>query len=187
MNRFFLFLFCSLFFYQAEAQTSIVKADSIKTDKIEWMSITEAFNRNKNYPKKKIIIDFYTDWCGWCKRLDATTYAHPLIIKYINANFWAVKFDAETKDTIKIDNNIFVNPNPSVKRSTHQLAANLLNNKMSYPTTVFLNESNNVIKSVAGYFGPKDFEVVVKYFGSNEYLKQTYDQFRAQFINEISE
>ena len=180
-------ILCTLFISHTKAQSTSIKADSVKTDKIQWMSITEAFEKNKSFPKKKIFIDIYTDWCGWCKRLDATTYSHPIIIKYINTNFWAVKFDAETKDTIKIDKNVYVNPNPSVKRSTHQLAVNLLNNKMSYPTTVFLNESNNVITSVAGYFGPKDFEVVIKYFGSNEYLKQTYDQYRAQFVNEISE
>ncbi len=176
-----------MFFNQAKAQTVTTKTDSVKLDKIEWIKISEAFERNKSFPKKKIIVDFYTDWCGWCKRLDATTYSHPLIIKYINTNFWAVKFDAEMKDTIKIDNNIFVNPNPTFKRSTHQLASNLMNNKMSYPTTVFLSESNNVISAVPGYFGPKDFEVVIKYFGTNEYLKQTYDQYRAQFINEITE
>lgn len=187
MKHLIILLFCFSLLRPIIAQNDTVKTTPTTEEKIEWISISEAFARNKNYPKKKIIVDFFTDWCGWCKRMDAATYTHPQIIKYINANFWAVKFDAETKDTIKIDNTVYTNPNPSMKRSVHPLAANLLNNKMSYPTTLFLNESNNPITTVPGYFGPKDFEVVLKYIGNNEYLKMTYDQFRNQFVGEIKD
>ena len=70
---------------------------------IKWMSITEAEQLNKANPKK-IIVDVYTDWCGWCKRLDATTYKDAGIVKYVNDNFYAVKLNAESKDKIVYQN-----------------------------------------------------------------------------------
>lgn len=159
-----------------------------KAEVTEWMTITEAFERNQtSYPKKKIFIDFYTDWCGWCKRMDQTTFSHPEIAKFMSTHFWNVKFDAETSDTIRIDKNIFTNPHPGVKRSTHQLAANMLNNRMSYPSYAFLNESNNMITVVPGYYKPVDFEVIIKYIGLNEYLNMPFDQYKAMFIGSIKE
>lgn len=159
-----------------------------QTKTIEWISITEAFDRNKSsYPKKKIFIDFYTDWCGWCKRMDQTTFSHPEVAKFMSEHFWNVKFNAETPDTIRIDNSIFINPRPGVKRSTHQLAANMLNNRMSYPSYAFLNESNNMITTVPGYYKPEEFEVIIKYIGLNEYLKMAFDQYKVQFQGTIKE
>jgi uncharacterized protein YyaL (SSP411 family) len=66
---------------------------------VKWMTITEAVNASKTTPKP-IILDFYTDWCGWCKRMMATTYADPGLASYINQYFYPVKFDAEGKDTV---------------------------------------------------------------------------------------
>ncbi|MDY0216849.1 MAG: DUF255 domain-containing protein [Bacteroidales bacterium] len=178
-------LFFSCFIMLGFAQK---KTKETKEAVIEWISITEAFERNQtSYPKKKIFIDFYTDWCGWCKRMDQTTFSHPEIARFMSTHFWNVKFDAETSDTIRIDNNIFTNPRPGVKRSTHQLAANMLNNRMSYPSYVFLNESNNLITVVPGYYKPIDFEVIVKYMGLNEYLNMPFDQYKALFMGSIKE
>ena len=155
---------------------------------IEWISVSEAFMRNKSsYPKKKIFIDFYTDWCGWCKRMDQTTFSHPEVAKFMNDHFWNVKFDAEMADTVFIDNTIFVNPKPGAKRSTHQLAANMLNNRMSYPSYAFLNESNNMITTVPGYYSPQDFETIIHYIGLNGYLKMPFDQYKLEFVNTIKE
>src|SRR3954463_14417926 len=67
---------------------------------IHWMTFKEALAKNEKAPKK-IFIDVYTDWCGWCKKMDASTFTNDSIIQYMNKNFYAVKLDAETKDTIK--------------------------------------------------------------------------------------
>src|SRR5580700_4172641 len=61
---------------------------------IKWMSLSDADKLNQGPKKKKIFVDIYTDWCGWCKRLDATTYQDPKVVKYVNDNFYAVKLNA---------------------------------------------------------------------------------------------
>ena len=66
---------------------------------VKWMTFKEAFEANKKTPKP-FLIDVYTDWCGWCKRMMATTYSNPAIAAYVNQNFYPVKFNAETKDSI---------------------------------------------------------------------------------------
>ncbi len=101
----------------------------------------EAYNLNKKKPKK-IFIDVYTDWCGWCKKMDATTFMNPEIAKYMNDNFYCVKMNAEMKDTLVVDGVTFLNPNPAASRSSHQLAIELLRGKMSYPSYVFLNDKS---------------------------------------------
>ncbi|MEL6592072.1 MAG: DUF255 domain-containing protein, partial [Bacteroidota bacterium] len=71
-------------------------------EEVNWVSIEEAAEK-ASQDGKKILIDMYTDWCGWCKRMDATTYADPAVVKYINDNYHAVKFDAESKEAVTIN------------------------------------------------------------------------------------
>ncbi|HNY02080.1 MAG TPA: DUF255 domain-containing protein [Bacteroidales bacterium] len=151
---------------------------------IKWYSFEEAYKLNKKKPKK-MFVDVFTEWCGWCKKMDAETFTHPVIAKYMSDNFYCVKLDAERKDTVMIDGHAFVNQNPAAKRSTHQLAIDLLQGRMSYPSYVFLNEKGQKINVVPGYLSPVNFESVVKYFGSDAYLKSSLDEYRKTFQGDI--
>jgi thiol:disulfide interchange protein len=48
-------------------------------EKIKWHTLPEAIELNKKEPRK-FMIDVYTDWCGWCKRMDATTFSNDTIV-----------------------------------------------------------------------------------------------------------
>ena len=69
---------------------NINQRNDIKTQKLDsivnWISFEEAQNLAKTNPKK-VYVDVYTDWCGWCKRMDATTFSNPVIARYMNKNF----------------------------------------------------------------------------------------------------
>lgn len=153
---------------------------SAKKEGIHWYSFEEAYNLNKKKPKK-VFVDVYTDWCGWCKKMDAETFANPMVAAYMQEHYYCVKLDAERKDTVVIDGSTFVNPNPKSTRSTHQLANELLRNKMSYPSYVFLSEKGQLLTVVSGYQPPKEFEPIIKYFGENAYLKQSWEEFKGGF------
>lgn len=66
---------------------------------INWLSVEEASILYQENPKP-MFIDVYTDWCGWCKRMDATTFQDASIAQYLNSNFYAVKLNAETPDSL---------------------------------------------------------------------------------------
>jgi thioredoxin-related protein len=147
---------------------------------VKWYSFEDAYKLNKKKPKKTFI-DVYTEWCGWCKKMDAETFANPVIAKYMNDHFYCVKLDAERKDTIVLDGKTFVNPNPNSKRSTHQLAVDLLRGQLSYPSYVFLNEKGQMITVLPGYHQAKEFEAMLSFFGEDVYQNLTQDEFQSKF------
>jgi thioredoxin-related protein len=119
---------------------------------------------------KKIFIDVYTDWCGWCKRMDKATFQNEEVAAYMNEHYYNVKFDAEQKESIEMLGNTFEFV-PQGSRGYHELAAALLNGKMSYPTVVFMNGKFEMLSPVPGYQEPAAFMNVAKYFGDNIYKK----------------
>lgn len=151
---------------------------------VTWHSFEEAFQLNKKKPKK-IFVDVYTDWCGWCKKMDATTFMDPVIVEYMMKNFYCVKLDAERKDTVTIDGVVFVNPNPASRRSTHNLAVELLRGKLSYPSYVFLNEKSQFMTVVPGYQPAKDFEVILHFFGEEAFKEKSFDEFKTGFKGKV--
>lgn len=169
--------FLSLFLYnQLQAQS---------TEKIKWYSFEEAVALNKQTPKK-VFIDVYTEWCGWCKTLDKNTFSNPAVIKLMNQYFYAVKLDAERKDTVVYNGYSFVNPNPTGYRSAHQLASSLLKGKMGYPSMVFLDEKMSLITLIQSYLSPNDLEPALSWVGTDKYLTVEYETFVKTFVSSIS-
>ena len=115
---------------------------------------------NEGYPLAKetnkiLLIDLYTDWCGWCKRMDRDTYANPEIIDLINKHFVAVKFNPEK-----------TNINYDVEGKTYngqQLYAMLIQNQRSgFPTTVFIFTKEKTLYLEAGYKDAANFAALLK-------------------------
>ncbi len=151
---------------------------------IKWMSMQEALAANEEHPKK-IFIDVYTDWCGWCKRMDKATFQHAQVAKYMNEHYYNVKFDGESKDSIVFKGKTFTFI-PQGRRGYHELAAALLQGKMSYPTVVFLDEELNMLSPVPGFQPPASFEPIMKFFGSNAYKDTPWEEFQKNFKGEIA-
>ncbi|MEZ0485624.1 thioredoxin family protein [Fibrella aquatica] len=141
--------------------------------KINWISFKEAHDLNQKAPRK-IIIDVYTGWCGWCKVMDQKTFSQPAIIDYVNDHFYAVKLDAEQAADITVGGQTF-----RKQGNVHELAASLLQGKMSYPSTVFLDEKMAMIQPIAGYLEARMFHQIITYFGGNYQTKEAFDAFKA--------
>lgn len=144
------------------------------SSKINWISLEEAAKLRETEPRK-VMIDVYTDWCGWCKRMDKTTFSDPNVIEYINANYYAVKLDAEQREPITVGGKTY-NYNPDVgRRGVHEIAQELLQGKMSYPTTVFLDENMNMIQPIAGYLDAPTIQPILEYLAINAYKETPYE------------
>ena len=155
-------------------------------EKVNWYTFEEAIELTRK-EARPVFIDVYTDWCGWCKRMDKDTFSHPEIASLMNSMYYPVKFNAETKDTIQFKEVTFVNSNPEKRRSAHQLAAALLQGKLSYPSTAFLNGEMELLTVVSGYMKPNDLEPILYYFGNGEYLNKDWETFSKDFKSKISE
>ena len=144
---------------------------------IQWLTWEEAVRLSQtDLHPKKVFVDVYTDWCGWCKRMDKDTFQHPEVAAYMQDNFYMVKLNAEGKDPIVFLGKTFRYV-PSGKRGYHELAATLLQGKMSYPSVVFLNENLKVLSPVAGYQKAEPFLHIARYFGDNIYKEKDWQSY----------
>lgn len=153
--------------------------DSEKTIQVDWMSWEQAIEKTKT-GKKKILLDVYTKWCTWCKRMDEQTFNNPQMAAYINANFYPVKLDAQTKEDISYKNKVYRYVK-SGSRGYHELAAEILGGQMSYPTIVFLDEEQNVIQAIVGFKTAVQFEMIASYFATDSYMKIPWSTYQKQY------
>lgn len=154
---------------------------------VKWMTLSEAMEKVKVQPRP-IIMDFYTSWCGWCKQMMRTTYSNPGLAQYINTNFYPVKFDAEGKDTIEyLGVKYPPNVSPEGKAGAHSLAIKLLQGKLMYPTTLFLNGYDKTKNDfqfsmlAAGYLEEKKLEPILVYSLENVFRNCAYEDYHTEF------
>ena len=136
---------------------------------VRWMSFEQAIEKNKT-EKRNIFIDVFTDWCGWCKVMDKNTFNEPQVAKLLNEKFYPVKFNAEQTEDVVFNGTTYKFV-PYGNKGSHQLAMALLNNQMSYPTVVFLNEDYTQAFPIPGYRKPEEFHKYLKFFADNHYKK----------------
>lgn len=147
--------------------------------RVKWMTLEEALEKSKT-DKRKIFVDVYTDWCGWCKRMDSTTFMNPSVAQYLNDHYYPVKFNAEQqKDIVYKDKTYQYKKNGA--RGYHELAATWLNNRLSFPTTVFLDENQSVIQPLPGYQDAAKMEAVLNYFGTDSHKKTPWESYQKNF------
>jgi len=159
---------------------------------INWVTFEEAIKLQKKKPKK-IFMDIYTDWCGPCKMLDKQTFQNADVIKYINENYYAVKFNGEGKDPVTYQGKTYSNPRyvegRSGRNGVHDLTAALGVN--SYPTMLFFDETGNPIQPIKGFLKPKQIEIFLKIFATDEYKKfdstEKWQEYQANFTGTFRE
>lgn len=146
---------------------------------VNWLPFERAIELNKTEPKP-ILVSLHTDWCGFCKRMDSTTYKNSTIVKYINDNFYAVKLDGEESADITFKGKTFKLIHQG-RGKYHELAAAILNGKMSYPATAFFNSQEQHIQTIPGYLTDKKFEVILAYFKESAYKTTPWSEFEKNF------
>lgn len=158
----------------------LLSGSSLLAQEVQWMTWEQASQlaATEENPKK-IFIDVYTDWCGWCKKMDKDTFQNEEVAAYMTENFYMVKLDGEGKEPINFKGKTFKYV-PSGRRGYHELALALLQGRLSYPTVVFLDENFNMLSPVPGYQKPEPFLNIARYFGDNIYLRKDWKTYSGQ-------
>lgn len=167
--------------FMAYFDSTFTPGNSIKIKKeVQWFTIQEALKQNLKKPKK-IFVHLYTDDCISCKVMDSTSYSNPIIAQYLNDNYYPVRFDVTTKDTVEILNQKLGNPG-----YYHTLAQAALKNEMEFPAVLFFNEKNELISPVPQYMGPKFLEAVLVFFKKDIYLQKQFQEFMNEFNGKLN-
>ncbi|MDI6401076.1 DUF255 domain-containing protein [Balneolaceae bacterium ANBcel3] len=116
--------------------------------------------------EKYIVVDIYTDWCPYCRRMLNQTYANDTVQETIETYFYAVRLDAESNERIRYNGQEY---------SSAELAYAF--GAVSYPTTLFLTPDAEPIATQTGYIPKDTFNQMLKYIGTGSYESLSFQQF----------
>lgn len=138
------------------------------TATVGWVSFDEGLQMAKDQ-KKKVLVDLYTDWCTWCKKMDAETYPHALVAKELKSNFISIKLNAESSDQVTFNGQTM---------TSAQFAQAV--GVTGYPSTLFLDESLQPITVVPGYAPPEQFAKILSFFSGDHYKNTDFQSYLNQ-------
>lgn len=162
-----------------ELKTEAPTPSAEAAGQIQWMSWEEVQQKMEKEPRK-VFIDIYTDWCGWCKVMDRNTFQQDHIARYLNENFYCIKFNAEQKEAVELNGKTYKFVDNG-RRGYHQLAAFLTNGNLSYPTFAFMDKNLEVIQPISGYQEPDVFERIMTYFATDSYKNTPWGKYEKEY------
>lgn len=153
---------------------------------VKWESIEQA-SQAPNTEKKAYFIDFYTSWCGWCKKMDKETFTDPTVIKILNKYYIPVKFNAEGNSEFKWNGIKYNNAATTAggRPSTHTFARTILGQEMGFPSFGIFTSDKSLQNIIQGYQTSDELIPILWYFASGDYKKYTFDTYLRIFAKEI--
>ena len=150
----------------------------VNDSEVHWLTLDEAQAAMKKEPRK-VWIDVYTGWCGWCKVMDKKTFSNPSVARYLNDHFYAIRFDAEQKDSISFLGKRY---GTSEDGRANQLAVELLKGELRYPTSVYMEPNFQVVMPpIPNYLDVPTIEMILKYLAEDKYKTTPFDQYQKDF------
>lgn len=132
---------------QAAIALSAILASPALAGELNWNKDVDGGLKQAKDSHKYALADVYTDWCGWCKRLDRDTFSNEGMVKFLNEKFVCVKVNAED--------------NGAGQKLAGQYRVS------GYPCALVFDQSGKFIGKVSGYRDPKAYEAALNQLMSN--------------------
>ena len=116
--------------------------------------------------KKYVMLDFSTDWCKWCKVLDAKTYTDTAVIRLAVRSFCCAKVDPEKEGRYSYKGKSY--DGPGIQSLFHI---------EGFPTNVFMDSGGNVVGQISGYFPPEKFIRILAFIANGEHKTKSLDEY----------
>ncbi|MCR5863335.1 thioredoxin family protein [Flavobacterium sp. J372] len=128
---------------------------AVQAQEIKWMTMDEALAAQKK-KAKPIFMDVYTDWCGPCKMLDKNTFHDKEVVEFVNANYYAVKFNAEGNSEVNFKGKKYTNPQYVAGRTGRNAVHEFtyLLKVEAYPSMMIFDTKGEVKERIVGYHTP---------------------------------
>ena len=149
-------------------KTDQQEVEAVEEDKpleLTWLPYNEGLLKAEK-ESKHVLIYFYTNECGWCKKMEKETYSNEEVKKILYDKFVAIKINAKSENKV-VEN--------GKKISERKLAT--LYQVSGYPTTWFLESDNNRIAPLPGYAPTEQFIPVIKYIGEGWYKSISFEEY----------
>ncbi len=133
-----------------------------KNKKIEWLDFNKAYEKAKK-EKKFLLVDFYSNGCGYCKKMDETTYKDNSVLKILNKDFVTAKIVTEDIDyRVKYKGVKYYD----LQEFLYAIRIN------SLPTTGFIDKKGEFITVIPGYIPPKMMKNILEYINQLCFTKK---------------
>ena len=143
-----------------------VSLESASAKEIAWLPFDSGLAKAKA-ESKAVVVDFFTTWCGWCKKMDATTFRDSTVVAAFNKNFIGVRVNGDaTSAFVTLEGE---------KMSERQLTQTFA--VRGFPTYWFLDSDGKKIGPVSGYQAASNFMSLLRYVGERHYKTMSYDNY----------
>jgi len=158
-------------------ETEKPRTNAMPKDGIAWLDIQSGAELSKE-SDKIMIINIYTDWCGFCKRLDQTTFLDAGVMSTIHDHFIPIKFNAEKKENVSFHGKSYDFIKEG-RRGHHALAAYLLDQRLGYPTLVYVQANGEIIHRSPGFRNEADMMKELTYIKDGHYKSMEWRTYKS--------
>lgn len=131
-----------------------------------WYDFEEGIAR-ADAENKPVVIDFYTDWCKWCKVMDEKTFSDPEVDDYLAEHYVPIRINAESNEAVSYRGNDF-----TYATLTKAFGVN------SYPSLAYLDKNGEFLTVIPGFIEKEPFLKIIRYIKEELYLQEiTLDEY----------